>query len=443
MTSNKENAPPNKKSRLSLSLNKRQRFVPVAKETLDSMADLQVPKNTEISTRWAMKNFQDWHKDYNERNFGDRCPDELLLPTCSKELLNKWLLVYVTETRSKDGSCYPPKSIYSLLTGIFRHMKNLNPAYPNFISKDNPAFSSFHITVDNLFKCLRKDGVGSESRHTEGISNEEENLLWQSNVLNCDDPVGLQRAVFYYNGKCFCLRGGQEHRELGVSQLKRLHDPDRYVYTERASKNRKGGMGQLRVEHKSVTIVANPSVGIRCHVSLLDKYISKLPSEAIKKDYFYCRPLSYHSDDDAPWYSAVPLGKNTLSVMVSKMCTEAGISGNKSNHSLRVSGATSLFSGVPERIIQQRTGHRSVEALRPYERVTDQQNVSVSRILSGEVDQFDTSTLSAKKMAQMMMNCLKHTKLSLSQENPAFAIIIALLMFIRAGIHFRFPHNTL
>ena len=208
------NAPPNKKSRLSLSLNKRQRFVPVAKETLDSMADLQVPKNTEISTRWAMKNFQDWHKDYNERNFGDQCPDKLLLPTCSKELLNKWLSVYVTETRSKDGSCYPPKSIYSLLTGIFRHMKNLNPAYPNFISKDDPAFSSFHITVDNLFKCLRKDGVGSESRHTEGISKEEENLLWQSNVLNCDDPVGLQRAVFYYNGKCFCLRGGQEHREL-------------------------------------------------------------------------------------------------------------------------------------------------------------------------------------------------------------------------------------
>ena len=124
----------------------------------------------------------------------------------------------------------------------------------------------------------------------------------------------------------------------------------------------------------------------------------KLPSEAIEKDYFYCRPISYHSDDDALWYSAVPLGKNTLSVMVSKMCTEAGVSGNKTNYSLRVSGATSLFSaGVPERIIQQRTGHRSVEALQLYERVTDQQNVSVSRILSGEVDQFDTSTLSAKK----------------------------------------------
>ena len=57
MTSNKENAPPNKKSRLSLSLNKQQRFIPVAKKTLNSMADLQVPKNTEISTQVGNEKF--------------------------------------------------------------------------------------------------------------------------------------------------------------------------------------------------------------------------------------------------------------------------------------------------------------------------------------------------------------------------------------------------
>ena len=40
--------------------------------------------------------------------------------------------------------------------------------------------------------------------------------------------------------------------------------------------------------------------------------------------------------------------------MVKNMCDEAGIVGNKSNHSLRVAGASSLFdAGVPERIIQQ------------------------------------------------------------------------------------------
>ena len=60
--------------------------------------------------------------------------------------------------------------------------------------------------------------------------------------------------------------GGQEHRDLCLSQLIRLESPNRYVYKEKASK---GGLAQLKLEHKSVTIMANPSSGIRCPVHLL------------------------------------------------------------------------------------------------------------------------------------------------------------------------------
>ena len=43
--------------------------------------------------------------------------------------------------------------------------------------------------------------------------------------------------------------------------------------------------------------------------------------------------------------------------MVPDMCKEAGIDGRKTNHSLRVSGATNLYAaGAPEKIIQARTG---------------------------------------------------------------------------------------
>ena len=88
-----------------------------------------------------------------------------------------------------------------------------------------------------------------------------------------------------------------------------------------------------------------------------------------------------------PWYVAVPIGKNVLAKMVSTMCDEAGISGKKTNHSLRVSGATSLFdAGVPER---QRTGHRSIEGLRIYERITDEQEMAVSKLLTGESKRYD------------------------------------------------------
>ena len=214
--------------------------------------------------------------------------------SCTAELLNKWLPVFISETRTHSGNPYPPRSIHCILTGILRCMKAENANYPKFLEKNNPQFATFQASLDNLLKKLRSSGVGAECTQTEGISISEENRLWESGALNTDTPKGLLRAVFYYNGKCFCLRGGQEHRELAVSQLKRLHDPERYLYTENASKNRPGGVGQLKLQHKSVSIVANPTVGNRCHVAVLDKYLSKLPPEAITKDIFYCQPLSMY-----------------------------------------------------------------------------------------------------------------------------------------------------
>ena len=54
------------------------------------------------------------------------------------------------------------------------------------------------------------------------------------------------------------------------------------------------------------------------------------------------------------------------------MCLEAGISGCKTNHSLCATAATEMFRcGAPEKLIQERTGHRSIEALRSYEGLDD------------------------------------------------------------------------
>ena len=127
-------------------------------------------------------------------------------------------------------------------------------------------------------------------KHTETISTEEENQLWESGVLDSNTPRGLQNAVFYTIGKVFCLRGGQEHRALKLSQLQRCAD-DRYVYYENVSKNRNGSFKQLHVKSKVVPVFACPKAGERCAVRILDQYISRLPEEAKEKDLFYVRPL--------------------------------------------------------------------------------------------------------------------------------------------------------
>ena len=177
--------------------------------------------------------------------------------------------MFVTETRTLNGENYPPRTLYSLLTGVLRHMRAQNPSYPNFLDRKNPAFSELTTVLDNLFKTLRCSGVGAKATHTEGITSDEEDKLWETNVLNIDTPLGLLWCVFFYNGKCFCLRGGQEHRELKLSQLQRCRGPDKYLYSENSSKNRKGGLSEIRLEHKTVSTFANPEAGNRCHVFLL------------------------------------------------------------------------------------------------------------------------------------------------------------------------------
>jgi len=103
-------------------------------------------------------------------------------------------------------------------------------------------------------------------------------------------------------------------------------------------------------------------------------------------DVFYLKPLkNVPSIPGEPWFVNVPIGKNKLNGLLKEMCTKAGIDGAFTNHSLRAYGATTLFwSGVSEKLIQQRTGHRSVEALRQYEHTSESQLVEISNIMSGE-----------------------------------------------------------
>jgi len=91
-----------------------------------------------------------------------------------------------------------------------------------------------------------------------------------------------------------------------------------------------------------------------------------------------------------PWFTAIPVGKNSLGKVVSEMFCAAGIKEKKTNHSLRAAGVSQSFeAGVDEKIIQRRSGHRSTDALRMYERITPAQQQAVSNILtSGEKKKF-------------------------------------------------------
>ena len=76
-----------------------------------------------------------------------------------------------------------------------------------------------------------------------------------------------------------------------------------------------------------------------------------------------------------PWYAAQPGGENKLATMVKSMFAKMGVSGKCSKLEFQ------------EKIVQERTGHRSTEALRMYERTTTTQHMAVARVLCAGNDE--------------------------------------------------------
>ena len=87
-----------------------------------------------------------------------------------------------------------------------------------------------------------------------------------------------------------------------------------------------------------------------------------------------------------------------------EICLQAGLSTEFTNHSLRAYGATSLFQvKVPEKLIQQCTGHKNLKALRHYECTSNCQLLDVSNIAFNFCDINETSSVSVKSTLSVSM----------------------------------------
>ena len=102
------------------------RFVHPSK-SLESYQCGFVPKNTEVNTLRAVRNFQEWRTDYNSCDPEQPCL-EGVVQTASLSELSFCLQKYALGTRKKTGEQYLPKSLHLLLCGMYNYTeeKKLN-----------------------------------------------------------------------------------------------------------------------------------------------------------------------------------------------------------------------------------------------------------------------------------------------------------------------------
>ncbi|XP_053384594.1 uncharacterized protein LOC128550162 [Mercenaria mercenaria] len=268
------------------------------------------------------------------------------------------------------------------MCGLLRHLREHGVHDMNFLDKNNPAFAEFYSVLDSKMKNLLDQGLGTDTKQADPISGDDENKLWESGVFGLKDSKTLQLTVFFYACKLFGLRGRDEHRGLQCDQFEIGEDSEgRFIrFIGRGSKTYHGGLGQMSINNKDIKHYCTP--GPRCMATHFETYINAVGNDGD----FYKRPLPAMPGNSIR-YGHQPVGVNTLTKFMKEISQRGSLKGVYSNHSGKRTCATSMYeAGIDEQDIMDRTGHRSVTAVRKYKRLNDKICKKVSNVLDPNSD---------------------------------------------------------
>ena len=240
---------------------------PMSDSEVQQAKTFAVPKRTKKDTAWCISLWEQWRKARNSRSKEQVPADICTLAT--SQLLQYWLSRFVLEVRKKDGQEYPPDTLYHIVCGIMRFLRQNGKPEIDFFKER--LYADFRTTLDAEMKRLKQAGIGSEKRQPEPLTKDEEELLWKNGVLGDHSPQALLNSVFFFNGICFALRGGDEHRHLRfkdsqIQVVEKTGERARFVYTEDSSKNNQGGLKGRKIKTKQVIHHENSADPSRCPV---------------------------------------------------------------------------------------------------------------------------------------------------------------------------------
>ena len=128
----------------------------------------------------------------------------------NSESLNYWMQRFVLEVRKQDGSEYPSRSLYYIVCGLLRFMRDENIHNMNILDEKDHRFGVFQRVLDARMKELLSKGLGTKVRQADPILPEDEEKIWNQKVFGMQSSLALQYTVFFYNCKLFGLRGYDE-----------------------------------------------------------------------------------------------------------------------------------------------------------------------------------------------------------------------------------------
>ena len=122
-----------------------------------------------------------------------------------------------------------------------------------------------------------------------------------------------------------------------------------------------------------------------CPVAAYELYASKRPVPISSNDAPFYLGVNHHKKTDSPWYKSQPMGKDKLWSMMTRMAKNAGVVGQKKNHSIHCTMCGRLVhAGVQGyTIIPQLSCHTNVQSINNYASSSRNQQQIMCSIFSG------------------------------------------------------------
>nr|DBA13708.1 TPA: hypothetical protein GDO54_017052 [Pyxicephalus adspersus] len=278
---------------------------------------------------WVQRKYEGGEPSRSEEiRFGPkpmRIKEDIL--TCTAAELNYGLAQFVKEVTRPNGERYEPDSIFYLCLGIQQYLLENNRMvniftdlyYLTFVQELNKILTAWHrnLTPSRLI-----------------YSRVEEEHLWDCKQLGVYSPYVLLNTLIFFNTKFFGLRTAEQHMQLSLTNVVRH---SRKCTTSRGiskiisichypplqqKKGREGSSKRKRQEDQSIALEQheNKMNPLRCPVKFYEFYLSKCPVNLRNHaDVFYLQPERSCVAESPLWYSVIPMDKNMLQSMLSRI----------------------------------------------------------------------------------------------------------------------------
>lgn len=352
---------------------------------IDEFINKQKKPATVKQTNHIMSKLEKWLKEQKSelRSIEQIAPSEL----------NTFLSEYFYQLKKVNGQPYEPTTLNGIKSGIERYLKQKE--YPECLITSRSFLKTREVIKAKMI-AAKKEGLGAKALASERIEKEDEQLLISTGQLGDSNPVSLQFSLFYFFTKGFGLRGRQDQRNMKFGDITIGKSSDGEEYLELRERNSKMLDGSKPNDcRKSRQKIFAKTDSNLCPVRLFKLFTQKRPYETLDPDHaFFLTPIpEKRLKPDSIWYYATPMGHNAIGQLMKRACANAGISGKKTNHSLRKSTVAELMeAGVPASKIIKITGHKSVTSLQHYDGpLKYKEHKQISNILTTDHNEPSTS----------------------------------------------------